>query len=115
MLRSMPVSADVCKLRSGRHAAGSQLAQPRTKEEILVLTAALRQSGHDSMWINLHTDATGKWKWSGSGEPLTAEQSRWAPGQPDGDGECVEMWPDGSWNDRDCTVAKVFACETAVE
>ena len=27
------------------------------------------------------------------------------------DGECVELWPDGTWNDCDCVDEKVFACE----
>ena len=111
VLRTMPVAKDLCNLQH----PGSQLAQPRSKEEIRMLAASLRQTGHDSMWIGLHKDAGGQWKWSSTGQALSAEQSRWAPGQPDGDGACVEMWPDGTWNDRDCLVSKVFACEKSVQ
>lgn len=106
-MHSVAISQEVCT----QQLSHSQLAEPRTTEQILLLTGALRESQHDSMWVNLKRGDDGKFKWAASGDPLTPAQSRWATGQPDGDGDCVEMWPDGTWNDRDCTVAKVFACE----
>jgi hypothetical protein len=97
-----------------RQYAGSRLAEPRTLEQINLLQKGLRSGFHDSLWLGLKRSG-GEWRWSGSNEVLAIDTTRWAPNQPDNDGVCVEMWPDGTWNDRDCTVAKVAACEVVME
>ncbi len=55
------------------------------------------------------TATTFKWD---SGALLTADEARWAATEPNGNpGDCVEMWEDGTWNDRACDIGKVLACE----
>ena len=68
-------------------------------------------SGSD-MTIGL-TDALveGSFEWV-DGQP--AAFTHWGEGQPDdaGDGEdCVELWPDGVWNDIPCDIEQGFVCE----
>ena len=43
------------------------------------------------------------WSWS-DGTPWDYEN--WAPGEPSGDGDCLEGRPDsdGKWNDRGCNI-----------
>ena len=47
----------------------------------------------------------GHWQWPNSGKILT-DSSRWASGQPSGDGTCASLWfgreNNGRWNDAPC-------------
>jgi len=94
-----------------------QLAEPRTASQRQFLARVLRLSGDDSMWVGLTPDKAQEQGWSWlSSESLTDLESSWAYGQPDHDGDCVEMWGDATWNDRACGgdfwANKVCACET---
>ena len=99
--------------------AGGVMAEPRTAEQKQYLARALRQSGDDSVWVAL-TPAKGggrnrPWRWLSSNTAIAADETNWAYGQPDNDGDCVEMWWDATWNDRACGgdpyANKVCACE----
>ena len=108
------------------------LAEPKTEVQVQILAKLLRirecptcPVAHDSIWLGLEGQTRGKghFQWTGTGEALDEEVARWASGQPTlfgkgdvwgEDGMCVEMWGDGTWNDRDCNAKKVFACEQPV-
>ena len=104
---------------------GATLAEPRTTAQLQVLSKMLREHkcancevAHDSMWVAVEDKQhKGVFKYMGTGEALDKSFVPWASGQPTlmsepwEDGYCVEMWGDGTWNDRDCNVDKAFACE----
>ncbi|KAF7236764.1 Asialoglycoprotein receptor 1 [Varanus komodoensis] len=68
-------------------------------------------------WIGL-TDVSGIWKWS-DGTLYSFDRADWSQGQPDhwyghglGGGEdCVEMYPNGDWNDSHCSLLYYWICE----
>ena len=99
--------------------APGMMAEPTSRQQQQYLARALRESGDDSMWVGL-TPTGGNagptaWQWLSNDEALTHATSSWAHGQPDNDGQCVEMWGDATWNDRACEgdfySNKVCACE----
>lgn len=120
-----------CEALRPTHGRAVTLAEPRTAAQVQILAKLLRRRAtptaavaHDSVWIALEDASApahlGTFKWVGSGEPLGSGVAPWAHGQPTlfgpggpwgEDGECVEMWGDGTWNDRDCDAEKVYACE----
>lgn len=54
-------------------------------------------------WIGLNDlETEGTFKWA-SGEPVT--YTRWASGEPNNlnNEDCVQLYPDGTWNDKTCT------------
>lgn len=116
-----------CWMKCRDVALGATVAQPRSAIQRQYLARMLRHSGDDSMWVGLEPADSDKrgWRWlaggHGGGEPLISSQASWAAGQPDEldlAGQCVEMWPDGTWNDRACSgdfwTNKVCACELPV-
>lgn len=74
--------------------------------------AAVFESSGTDFHIGLSdTAAEGTFEWV-DGQPLT--YSNWGEAQPDdnGDGEdCVELWPEGTWNDIPCDVEQGHVCE----
>ena len=104
--------------------AGARLAEPRTADQVQYLASTLRAHGAESLWIGLRrvsrsnslmgTDSNSNFKWE-SGATLSSDEARWAATEPNGaKGDCVEMWEDGTWNDRACDIGKVLACERVV-
>ena len=98
---------------------GAQLAEPRTALQTQFLAHELRAAGAESLWIGLRKEGDGttaaNFRWAGSGEPLRPAEARWSATEPNGEaGDCVEMWEDGTWNDRACDIGKVLACEVPV-
>jgi len=67
--------------------------------------------GRDA-WIGLtRVDKRRGWTWI---DPyVQISYTRWAPGQPSGDGKCAHMWEDESygWDDSDCNNFKGSICE----
>ena len=112
---SWDVARDRCALMGG----GAQLAEPRTTLQTQFLAHQLRQHGAESLWIGLKKKGHGKgvanFRWAGSGDLLQPIEARWSATEPNGNvGDCVEMWEDGTWNDRSCEIGKVLACEVPV-
>ncbi|XP_030053360.1 C-type lectin lectoxin-Thr1 [Microcaecilia unicolor] len=61
-------------------------------------------------WIGLKKDTKG-WTWT---DGNTVKFSKWAPGEPNGGNNqniCVEMHPNGNWNDHDCSAKRNWICE----
>lgn len=114
---------DECRELCERQAGGGRVAEPRTAAQRQFLARALRRSGDDSMWLGL-TPAKGGgggWRWNADQQNLDADEAAWAHLQPDAfdaSGQCVEMWPDATWNDRPCEgdpfADKVCPCEVPV-
>ena len=88
------------------------------------LASHLRAHGAESLWIGLRRLSSGEglvgtasnsnFRWE-SGATLSSDEARWAATEPNGaKGDCVEMWEDGTWNDRACDIGKVLACERVV-
>ncbi|XP_069460032.1 CD209 antigen-like protein C isoform X1 [Ambystoma mexicanum] len=82
------------------------------KEEVNFL---IQHTGSKGYWISLtDIDTEGKWHW-GDGTPLTF--SNWNKGEPNNDKnneDCVEMRPDGFWNDLPCSTKFNFICEATL-
>jgi len=97
-------------------ALGGELAEPRTKEQTQFLASAIRAHSAESLWIGLKRKGDG-FSWQGDGSSLLDTEAFWSLTEPNGDGiggDCVEMWEDGTWNDRSCDVGKALACELPV-
>lgn len=95
---------------------GGIIAEPRTPEHCQLIAFTLRRLGADSVWLGASFWPSRKWHWDSGAHALVQEhETRWAQGQPDGDGKCIELLSDSTWNDRDCTVEKAYACEVPVE
>jgi len=99
---------------------GAQLAEPRTADQVQFLASALRMHGAESLWIGLRRvgsssgSSNSNFQWE-SGATLAGDEARWAATEPNGaSGDCVEMWEDGTWNDRACDIGKQLACERVV-
>ena len=111
--------SDFAACRQQCEGLAGRVAEPRTAEQLQYLARALRRSGDDSMWIGVrpihpYRLADG-WKWLSNDVRVTADRGSWAHGQPDNDGQCVELWGDATWNDRGCSgdfwSNKVCPCE----
>ena len=92
--------------------------------QVQYLASHLRAHGAESLWIGLRRLSSGEglvgtasnsnFRWE-SGATLSSDEARWAATEPNGaKGDCVEMWEDGTWNDRACDIGKVLACELVV-
>jgi hypothetical protein len=61
-----------------------------------------------------YTNSWGAWTSGGGGTEGAAVSGlfqRWAPNEPNGTGDCLQMLGDGTWDDADCAVAKAYVCE----
>uniref|UniRef100_A0A672KSF0 C-type lectin domain-containing protein n=1 Tax=Sinocyclocheilus grahami TaxID=75366 RepID=A0A672KSF0_SINGR len=61
-----------------------------------------------SVWIGLERGKQTRWVWS-DGENTTSQHYNWDSGQPNKDGDCVEI-VNGAWLDRACDVNRYFVC-----
>jgi len=101
------VARDRCKAMGH----GAHLAEPRSTEQSQFLASILRKHGAESLWIGLRKQGDG-FVWDSDGSELEEKDSHWAATEPQYiEGSCVEMWEDGTWNDRSCDIGKVVACE----
>jgi gliding motility-associated-like protein len=85
---------------------GANLISVQSATENADLVQALSNQGFSSqvIWIG-YSDATteGSFVWY-DGAPLS--YSNWAPGEPNdagGNEDCTQIYPDGSWNDLNCS------------
>ena len=62
------------------------------------------------MWIGGKKDTDGDWKWK-DGKPFE-EYSNWNVREPSGDGDYLEMYSNGRWNDLSTSsYAKRVVCQ----
>uniref|UniRef100_A0A8C7XLI7 C-type lectin domain-containing protein n=1 Tax=Oryzias sinensis TaxID=183150 RepID=A0A8C7XLI7_9TELE len=75
----------------------------------------LNYTENHHIWIGLTRDQNFGWGWTDN-TPLAFVN--WASGEPNdafhpgeaAEENCVEMYPDGRWNDNNCMLKKGFAC-----
>ncbi|KAM9307183.1 uncharacterized protein KZ484_000545 [Pholidichthys leucotaenia] len=75
----------------------------------------LNYSQEHNLWIGLTRDSNYGWAWT---DNTAVGYLNWAPGEPNaafhpgeiGEEMCVEMYPDGRWNDNNCLQKRGFAC-----
>ncbi len=84
---------------------GANLISVQSATENADLVQALSNQGYSSsvIWIGYSDAITeGSFVWY-DGAPLS--YSNWAPGEPNnsGDEDCTQIYPDGSWNDLNCS------------
>uniref|UniRef100_A0A5F8G4S6 Pulmonary surfactant-associated protein A n=1 Tax=Monodelphis domestica TaxID=13616 RepID=A0A5F8G4S6_MONDO len=88
---------------------GGAVATPRNKEEnAAIMKLVVRHNTH--AFLALREGIIGKFYYL-DGSPL--KYTNWYSGRPDGQGQenCVEMYTDGTWNDRDCSYYRLGICE----
>lgn len=90
--------------------AGGTPAAPKNEKEnkaVLELTKQYNQYAYLGM---KESETVGKFKYL-DGTPVN--YTNWYSGEPAGRGKekCVEMYTDGTWNDRTCTKYRLTVCE----
>ena len=79
--------------------------ETKTQEDIDFIStiAAITNTitGIDSWWIGLERKDS-QWMWSQSGDDLNVTNSNWGTGEPDGEGNCVILSNNFSWESEDC-------------
>lgn len=90
--------------------AGGTLATPMNEEENnAVLSIVKRYNRYAFLGIK-ECDTSGQFKYI-DGTPLN--YTKWHQYEPNGKGKekCVEMYTDGSWNDKKCNLHRLTICE----
>lgn len=90
--------------------AGGTLATPMNEEENnAVLSIVKRYNRYAFLGIK-EGDTSGQFKYI-DGTPLN--YTKWHQYEPNGKGreKCVEMYTDGSWNDKRCNLHRLTICE----
>uniref|UniRef100_A0A3B3BGZ0 C-type lectin domain-containing protein n=1 Tax=Oryzias melastigma TaxID=30732 RepID=A0A3B3BGZ0_ORYME len=91
--------------------ANTELVSIHSRAE-LEFIRNLNYTKNHHIWIGLTRDRNFGWGWTDS-TPLG--YVNWAPGEPNAafhpgeaaEENCVEMYPDGRWNDNNCMLQKV--------
>jgi len=89
---------------------GHLVVENKTNEFSEVAAGMGPLSEADRFWIGLHDplpdDNVFVWV---NGEVLG--ETHWGGLEPSNSGDCVNARPDGTWGDRNCGEAKIYACE----
>ncbi|KAI4529274.1 hypothetical protein MG293_020522 [Ovis ammon polii] len=91
--------------------AGGQLPSPRSAAENEALTQLATAQNKAAFLSMTDTRKEGTFIYP-AGEPLV--YSNWAPQEPNNDGgseNCVEIFPNGKWNDKVCGEQRLVICE----
>ncbi|KFP43331.1 Pulmonary surfactant-associated protein A, partial [Chlamydotis macqueenii] len=90
--------------------AGGTLATPTNEEENKAILAIVKQYNRYAYLGIKESEASGQFK-SINGMPLN--YTKWHQHEPNGKGaeNCVEMYTDGSWNDKKCNLYRLTICE----
>lgn len=90
--------------------AGGQMASPRSAAENEALKQLVADQNKSAFLSMTDNKKEGTFTYP-TGEPLV--YSNWAPGEPNNrDTEnCVEIYPDGTWNDKACGDRCLVICE----
>ena len=79
----------------------------------------IRSRISENVWIGLNDMAVeGLWVSASSSLPIWQggsidnRYSNWANGEPNGSGDCGQLYMSGSYDDHDCNATQAFVCET---
>ncbi|KAJ8402327.1 hypothetical protein AAFF_G00368160 [Aldrovandia affinis] len=105
---SWPESRHYCQLAKG------DLVSVHSRAEVEFLRN-VNYTKYHNVWIGLTRDKSFGWGWT---DMTALGFLNWAPGEPNeafhpgdvGSEQCVEMYPDGRWNDNNCMQKRGFAC-----
>ncbi|XP_067410774.1 mannose-binding protein-like [Emydura macquarii macquarii] len=92
--------------------SGGQLASPMNSAENSAMQQIIVAHHKKAAYIGINDIETEGTFTYLSGEAIG--YSNWAPGEPNNSGEienCVEMYIDGSWNDKSCDERRLIICE----
>ena len=64
-------------------------------------------------WIGLHRDSSdnSRWQWVDGSLAVYLNFDSNQPSNWKGTEDCVEMYPSGKWNDRNCNAPRHYSCE----
>ncbi|NWX23582.1 SFPA2 protein, partial [Aegotheles bennettii] len=90
--------------------AGGTLATPTNEEENKAILDIVKQHNRYAYLGIKEGETPGQFKCI-NGTPLN--YTKWHRNEPNGKGteKCVEMYTDGSWNDRKCNLNRLTICE----
>ncbi|NXP20300.1 SFTPA protein, partial [Scytalopus superciliaris] len=90
--------------------AGGTLATPMNEEENKAIMDIVKQYRQYAYLGIRHSETSGQFMGI-TGRSLT--YTKWHQNEPSGKGKekCVEMYMDGSWNDRKCNLHRLTICE----
>ncbi|XP_074011157.1 pulmonary surfactant-associated protein A-like [Numenius arquata] len=90
--------------------AGGTIATPMNEEENKAILGIVKQYNRYAYLGIKEGQASGQFKYI-DGMPLN--YTKWHQHEPNGKGteKCVEMYSDGSWNDRKCNLYRLTICE----
>ena len=96
--------------KSACEAMRSTLAMVKSQAEQQAVASIISEK----TWIGLQRDSkdNSPWLWV---DGSNATYVNWADGKPDNSGGeefCVQMFAKGKWNDRRCSAAHSYLCET---
>ena len=77
------------------------LSSIRDETESQIMEDLMTSSGNNYSWLGYIEDSSG-WYWL---DGSTSTYTNWAPGEPNGDGDCgtIEGSTGYNWNDLDCS------------
>ncbi|NWU20107.1 SFTPA protein, partial [Dyaphorophyia castanea] len=89
---------------------GGTLAAPKNEEENKAILDIVKQYNQYAYLGIRKGETSGQFKYI-NGTPLN--YSNWHQHEPDGKGKekCVEMYTDGTWNDKKCNMYRLTICE----
>ncbi|NWR54982.1 SFTPA protein, partial [Bucorvus abyssinicus] len=90
--------------------AGGTLAAPRNEEENQAVLQFVKQYNQYTYLGIKESETAGLFKYL---DGTSVNYTNWYSNEPTGKGteKCVEMYTDGTWNDRVCTVYRLTVCE----
>ncbi|XP_074763841.1 pulmonary surfactant-associated protein A-like [Athene noctua] len=90
--------------------AGGSLATPTNEEENKAILGIVKQYNRYAYLGIKEGETSGQFMYM-NGIPLN--YTKWHPHEPNGKGseKCVEMYTDGTWNDRRCNLYRLTICE----
>ncbi|XP_027795760.1 pulmonary surfactant-associated protein A-like isoform X3 [Marmota marmota marmota] len=90
--------------------AGGNIAAPRNPEENEAIASIVRKYNTYAYLGLVESNTPGDFRYL---DETPVNYTNWYPGEPRGRGrdKCVEMYTDGTWNDKNCLQYRLAICE----
>ncbi|KFQ26224.1 Pulmonary surfactant-associated protein A, partial [Mesitornis unicolor] len=110
ILASNGKEADFASALKSCEAAGGTLATPVNEDENKAVLSIVKQYNRYAYLGIKEGETSGQFNYI-NGTPLN--YTKWHQHEPNGKGteKCVEMYTDGSWNDKKCNLYRLTICE----